>query len=85
MTFQQMMDLQSKIVQNIKRWQRDPLEVTVVWAGGELLPPREESPDDRINQVPSYDLDEGEGKQDREKRKYTRTGIYASQKVETIQ
>lgn len=47
----------------------------VVWSGRDsLLPDRAERYDTRINSMPTFDIDDDQGVEDKPRRKYTRTG-----------
>lgn len=53
----------------------EPTQIRVVWSGKDpLLDDRAERFDERIDSMPTYDLDDGEVVTDRPARKYTRTG-----------
>lgn len=54
----------------------------VVWSGGELLPPRDQSPDERLSLMPSIDDDEPIRKQPT--KQYNMTGRYAQQEVTIV-
>lgn len=56
------------------------VDYEVVWSGRDsLLPEREEHHDERIDLMPSYDLDDGQSKDTRPRRKYTRTGKHVGE------
>lgn len=51
------------------------VDYEVVWSGRDpLIEDRATRHDDRIDLIPSFDLDEGEHEDTKAKRKYTRTG-----------